>query len=62
MKKEYVKPAIEMAVLSNGQALLTGTNDSNWAEAKEQSEIEQDDALECFKEVKFPDLWGDEDE
>lgn len=35
MRKEYMKPAIDMAAIASEQTLLVGTNKNNWAEAKE---------------------------
>ena len=30
MRKEYIKPAIDMAAISSEQTLLVGTNGNNW--------------------------------
>ena len=57
MRKEYIKPAIDMAVIASEQTLLVGTNKNNWAEAKENS-FEEEDA-EFIKDVEFHDLWED---
>ena len=62
MRKEYIKPAIDMAAISSEQTLLVGTNKNNWAEAKETSFDEEDDA-DFIKDVESHDLWEDaEDE
>ena len=62
MRKEYIKPAIDMAVIASEQTLLVGTNKNNWAEAKENS-FEEEDATNPIKDVEFHDIWEDaEDE
>lgn len=65
MRKEYIKPAIDMAVFSSEQTLLVGTNDNNWAEGKEQTTVEEDDFFSEQEEVPFgevssPSIWDDE--
>ena len=65
MRKEYIKPAIDMAVISSEQTLLVGTNDNNWAEGKEQTTVEEDDFFSeqeeaPFGEVSSPSIWDDE--
>ena len=65
MRKEYIKPAIDMAVISSEQTLLVGTNDNNWAEGKEQTTVEDDDFFSeqeeaPFGEVSSPSIWDDE--
>lgn len=67
MRKEYIKPAIDMAVISSEQTLLVGTNDNNWAEGKEQTTVEDDDFFSeqeeaPFGEVSSPSIWDDEKE
>lgn len=68
MRKEYIKPAIDMAVISSEQTLLVGTNDYNWAEGKEQAAVEKDDDFFSeqeeapFGEVSSPSIWDDEKE
>ena len=50
MRKEYMKPAIDMAAIASEQTLLVGTNKNNWAEAKENSfDEEEDTALDRIK-------------
>ena len=62
MRKEYIKPAIDMAVIASEQTLLVGTNKNNWAEAKENS-FEEEDAPNPIKDVEFHNIWEDaEDE
>lgn len=62
MRKEYIKPAIDMAVIASEQTLLVGTNKNNWAEAKENS-FEEEDATDIFKETAPHNVWEDaEDE
>ena len=67
MRKEYIKPAIDMAVISSEQTLLVGTNGNNWAEGKEQTTVE-DDAFFSEKEkdplgeLGFSSIWDDEKE
>ena len=62
MRKEYIKPAIDMAVIASEQTLLVGTNMNNWAEAKENS-FEEEDATNPIKDVEFHNIWEDaEDE
>ena len=61
MRKEYIKPAIDMVIASE-QTLLVGTNKNNWAEAKENS-FEEEDATNPIKDVEFHNIWEDaEDE
>lgn len=65
MRKEYIKPAIDMAVISSEQTLLVGTNDNNWAEGKEQTTVEEDDFFSeqeeaPFGEVSSLSIWDDE--
>ena len=65
MRKEYIKPAIDMAAISSEQTLLVGTNDNNWAEGKEQTTVEEDDFFSeqeeaPFGEVSSPSIWDDE--
>lgn len=65
MRKEYIKPAIDMAAISSEQTLLVGTNDNNWAEGKEQTTVEDDDFFSeqeeaPFGEVSSPSIWDDE--
>ena len=65
MRKEYIKPAIDMAVILSEQTLLVGTNDNNWAEGKEQTTVEDDDFFSeqekaPFGEVSSPSIWDDE--
>ena len=67
MRKEYIKPAIDMAAISSEQTLLVGTNDNNWAEGKEQTTVEDDDffseqAEAPFGELSSPSIWDDEKE
>ena len=67
MRKEYIKPAIDMAAISSEQTLLVGTNDNNWAEGKEQTTVEDDDFFSeqeeaPFGEVSSPSIWDDEKE
>jgi hypothetical protein len=67
MRKEYIKPAIDMAAISSEQTLLVGTNGNNWAEGKEQTTVEDDDFFSeqeeaPFGEVSFPSIWDDEKE
>lgn len=67
MRKEYIKPAIDMAVFLSEQTLLVGTNDNNWAEGKEQTTLEDDDFFSeqeeaPFGEVSSPSIWDDEKE
>lgn len=67
MRKEYIKPAIDMAVILSEQTLLVGTNDNNWAEGKEQTTVEDDDFFSeqeeaPFGEVNSPSIWDDEKE
>lgn len=62
MRKEYIKPAIDMAVIASEQTLLVGTNKNNWAEAKENS-FEEEDEADFIKDVEFHNVWEDaEDE
>ncbi len=66
MRKEYIKPAIDMAAISSEQTLLVGTNGNNWAEGKEQTTVEEDDDFFSeqekapFGEVSSPSIWDDE--
>lgn len=65
MRKEYIKPAIDMAVISSEQTLLVGTNDNNWAEGKEQTTVEDDDFFsekekDPLGELGFSSIWDDE--
>ena len=65
MRKEYIKPAIDMAVILSEQTLLVGTNDNNWAEGKEQTTVEDDDFFSekeetTFGELSSPSIWDDE--
>lgn len=65
MRKEYIKPAIDMAVILSEQTLLVGTNDNNWAEGKEQTTIEEDEFFSekeetTFGELSSPSIWDDE--
>ena len=67
MRKEYIKPAIDMAAISSEQTLLVGTNGNNWAEGKEQVTLEEDDFFSekdeaPFGEVSSPSIWDDEKE
>ena len=67
MRKEYIKPAIDMAVISSEQTLLVGTNDNNWAEGKEQTTVEDDDFFsekekDPLGELGFSSIWDDEKE
>ncbi len=67
MRKEYMKPAIDMAVIASEQTLLVGTNGNNWAEGKEQTTVEDDDFFSeqeeaPFGEVSSPSIWDDEKE
>ena len=67
MRKEYIKPAIDMAAISSEQTLLVGTNYNNWAEGKEQTTVEDDDFFSekeeaPFGEVNSPSIWDDEKE
>ena len=62
MRKEYMKPAIDMAASASEQTLLVGTNKNNWAEAKENSfDEEEDTALDRIKNLEFPHTWEDAD-
>lgn len=58
MRKEYIKPAIDMAVIASEQTLLVGTNKNNWAEAKENS-FEEEDEADFIKDVEFHNVWED---
>lgn len=64
MRKEYIKPAIDMAAISSEQTLLVGTNYNNWAEGKEQASVEDDFFSEkeetTFGELSSPSIWDDE--
>lgn len=65
MRKEYIKPAIDMAAISSEQTLLVGTNDNNWAEGKEQTTVEDDDFFsekekDPLGELGFSNIWDDE--
>ena len=65
MRKEYIKPAIDMAAISSEQTLLVGTNDNNWAEGKEQTTVEDDDFFsekekDPLGELGFSSIWDDE--
>lgn len=65
MRKEYIKPAISIAVVMNEQAMLVGTNPNNWAEGKEQDIIEDDGDSYKKIDVSYEDmgikkLWDDE--
>lgn len=66
MRKEYIKPAIDMAAISSEQTLLVGTNYNNWAEGKEQAAVEDDFFSEkeetTFGELSSPSIWDDEKE
>lgn len=63
MRKEYMKPAIDMAAIASEQTLLVGTNKNNWAEAKENSfDEEEDTALDRIKNLEFLHIWEDEEE
>ena len=67
MRKEYIKPAIDMAAISSEQTLLVGTNGNSWAEGKEQTTVEDDDffseqAEAPFGELSSPSIWDDEKE
>jgi len=62
MRKEYMKPAIDMAAIASEQTLLVGTNKNNWAEAKEQQLFEEEDATDRIKNLEFPHIWEDEEE
>lgn len=62
MRKEYMKPAIDMAAIASEQTLLVGTNKNNWAEAKEDQLFEEEDALDRIKNLEFPHVWEDEEE
>ena len=53
MRKEYIKPAIDMAAISSEQTLLVGTNYNNWAEGKEQTTVEDDDFFSEQEEAPF---------
>lgn len=62
MRKEYMKPAIDMAAIASEQTLLVGTNKNNWAEAKENS-FEEEGATDYIKDIEFHNIWEDaEDE
>lgn len=65
MRKEYIKPAIDMAAISSEQTLLVGTNGNNWAEGKEQTTVEDDDFFtekekDPLGELGFSSIWDDE--
>ncbi|MBR3497207.1 MAG: hypothetical protein IKH37_10860 [Prevotella sp.] len=67
MRKEYIKPAIDMAAISSEQTLLVGTNGNNWAEGKEQTTVEDDDFFsekekDPLGELGFSSIWDDEKE
>lgn len=67
MRKEYIKPAIDMAAISSEQTLLVGTNDNNWAEGKEQTTVEDDDFFsekekDPLGELGFSSILDDEKE
>ena len=61
MRKEYIKPAIDMAVIASEQTLLVGTNMNNWAEAKENS-FEEEEKTDYLSDIQFKDIWEDEEE
>lgn len=65
MRKEYIKPAIDMAAILSEQTLLVGTNGNNWAEGKEQTTVEDDDFFsekekDPLGELGFSSIWDDE--
>ena len=61
MRKEYMKPAIDMAAIASEQTLLVGTNKNNWAEAKENS-FEEEEKTDYLSDIQFKDIWEDEEE
>lgn len=65
MKKEYIIPEIEIVSSQLEQAMMGFSDD--WADAKEQTTIEEDEFFSekeetTFGELSSPSIWDDEKE
>jgi len=60
MKMKYQKP--EMWVAKQAPLSLMSASIGQWAEAKENSFDEEEDALDRIKNLEFPHIWEDEEE
>lgn len=63
MKKEYIIPEIEIVSSQLEQAMMGFSDD--WADAKEQTTIEEDEFFSekeetTFGELSSPSIWDDE--
>ena len=57
---KYQKP--EMWVAKQAPLSLMSASIGQWAEAKENSFDEEEDALDRIKNLEFPHIWEDEEE